>query len=539
MRKSLGGFYTGASSSASRASSSFFDDDSLQFLSDQKYYYSAIYEFSQGEAPKLIWEYGSVNGMSEMGSFMQFLINTPAPKSNDNNNNIDFTFGVTSIVSTFEGAHFLAIYFQVLDSQARGFTRHLVFVIANQSRDLLNFCYSKYLKTFTKLLYGLYEYSERNFKVEIKEYAESLQKTITMSQNQTLSDKLLELTKILLIFNIDITNLDSEKGQIKTSDYFNIVNNELRPVEVVIDLSYVFLSEIIMLIESLPKTETKFAIISQIDIFEENPTIDFGGYNNKYSELVLNIMNSNYDEEIPSETQNNSILYDDSNSINSNGMNSKNKHGYYQYFNYSLKELVSRHVFNYCLFSILSGRTLVIRSNQTSKALSLVKKISILSPFFKPEFILQKDTVDPSECLKYAFVITKNILDSDKKNLSILDLISMVYSGDGCPQKSFVACELCREQVVNHIESEKVFLLHLYSTLNRISIRFLIKLSEYSKIGKILTKDKMLTSLKEFGFSPDDEPIFRYCIHCYFNKQHTRPILMNNISRGGLTLITI
>ena len=48
-----------------------------------------------------------------------------------------------------------------------------------------------------------------------------------------------------------------------------------------------------------------------------------------------------------------------------------------------------------------------------------------------------------------------------------------------------------------------------------------------------------MSALKEAGFTKDDKPIIKYWLHCYFNHQKLRPILMNNMSRGGLTMITL
>ena len=93
-----------------------------------------------------------------------------------------------------------------------------------------------------------------------------------------------------------------------------------------------------------------------------------------------------------------------------------------------------------------------------------------------------------------------------------------------------------QSMVVESSESENLFVLNMYATINIVTARFVTKLAEMSTRKKIPSQEEIL---KEAGFSAEDEPIFKYWIHCFFNKQKCRPVLLNNKSCTGLTVIPI
>lgn len=85
-------------------------------------------------------------------------------------------------------------------------------------------------------------------------------------------------------------------------------------------------------------------------------------------------------------------------------------------------------------------------------------------------------------------------------------------------------------------ESENLFVLNMYATINRVAARFIRKLAEFAENEIPPSKDELM---KKIGSSEDDEPILKYWIYCFFNKQKCRPVLFNNKSNVGFTVISM
>ena len=179
----------------------------------------------------------------------------------------------------------------------------------------------------------------------------------------------------------------------------------------------------------------------------------------------------------------------------------------------------------------------MIKSSQnTEEAMSLAKRFSMLSPFFKPQYLKKMDSAEAIQCVKYSIVVVKNFEPKGKNIISLLDFDNGVYSGDGCPAKTFVSTKL--GNAVG--SSESMFIFSLYSVIKEIANKFIIKLAGLqSRVSKInLNENTLLNELKLAGFYPEDKPILKYWIYSYFNKQKYRPILFENRSSVGYTMIT-
>ncbi|OHT07017.1 hypothetical protein TRFO_24732 [Tritrichomonas foetus] len=198
--------------------------------------------------------------------------------------------------------------------------------------------------------------------------------------------------------------------------------------------------------------------------------------------------------------------------------------------NFLLKKLVFHHIFHYCVYTILSGQSLLILSKQSfNEAISLAERMQIFIPFFQPQHSRIDLNIDLSECFKYSLSVAQETYGKSDIQISILDLDNKIYIGEGCPKNSFVQKKMGK----GSDQSERVFLLLQHHQLKTISNQFLTKLAEYQKKEKF-TFEKMMFEMAQIGFSKDDFPILNYLIHSYFNQQKCRPILMNNnISRTG------
>ncbi|KAH0785407.1 hypothetical protein GPJ56_010818 [Histomonas meleagridis] len=470
-------------------------EDTLQMFPEERRYYSALFEFSQGAPPSAFWEYGKTPGITDTTAFMNAVVNTPAnPNSYDS-----CELPITTVISKYESAYYIAVYTQVYDIEARGFCRSIVFVIANQSKDIIYSIQYSRQQQIMDIINKIQHPTVDCFPEDLMKFASSLKKTIDANlQDESISilnAKFNALKPILAHFNI--TEIDENQGESKHPSYFMIVNNDLRHIKVLTHFTVLepFLYDFV---SQLPVSPILATVETQVSYTEDLPSIDFGGYLNGYSQLVLE------------------VLRDD-----------------FNLSKFKLTELVANKSFFYCAFTVLSGQTLVIRSQNTDDAMSLAKRFSVLSPFFKPNYIARIDNANALMCLKYSIVVVKNFEQKNKSMISLLDFDNSVYSGDGCPARSFVSSTLGK----GADGSESLFMLILYSSIKNIANKFITKLAEIS-VGKILSKDKILEEMKKVGFSAEDEPILKYWMHCYFNKQKWRPVLMSNSSSVGYTMIT-
>ncbi|KAH0790462.1 hypothetical protein GPJ56_005623 [Histomonas meleagridis] len=458
-------------------------------------YYSALFEFSQGAAPSAFWEYGKTSGITDFTAFMNAVVNTPAnPNSYDS-----CELPITTVTSKYESAYYIAVYTQVYDIDARGFSRSVVFVIANQSKEMIYAIQYSRQQQINNIISKIQHNTVASFPQDLMKFASSLQKTIDAnSEDDSISilrAKFDALKPILKHFNI--TEIDESIGETKNPSYFMIVNNDLRPIKVLIHFTELD-HTLDNFVTHLPPSPILATIENQASYEEDFPMIDFGGYFGCYSNLVLEVLQDEYNLS-----------------------------------KFKLTELVANKSFFYCAFTVLSGQTLVIRSQNTEEAMSLAKRFSMLSPFFKPHYVAQIDNANALMCLKYSIVVVKNFEQKNKNMISLLDFDNSVYSGDGCPARSFVSSTLGK----GADGPESLFLLILYASIKRIANKFITKLAELS-VGKRLQKDKILEEMKKIGFSMEDEPILKYWMHCYFNKQKWRPVLMKNSSSVGYTMIT-
>lgn len=476
-----------------------FSDDSLPSIPCEKNFCAFICEYSQSTSSIMIWEYGTLPSTVNYYSLVQKISNTPVYPSS-------FTLAPNTVISKFENIYYIAVYTQIYDVEARGFARPFAFVLANQSKELINNVYHLKIKEMMNLISAIQNTAERKFRTGLMEFSSSLKKTIMNGNedNTLLLSKSKELQQILNLFGIE--EIDMNLGEVKNQDYFTLINNELKSFKEITEFDNVE-HEFNKFMDSLPTSITLTRIELQVDYVENNPGIDFGGYFGNYSKLALNILNNDYRNSL-----------------------------------FKLTDLVSNKLFYYCAFSILSGQTLVIKSStNTDEAMSLAQRFSIICPFFKENYIAKMETAEKSQCLKYSIVVVKNFINArnslntkDKNYVSFLDFDTNVYSGDGCPANSFVFSKLGN----GGDASESFFLLTLYSTIKTMANKLILKFAELSTNNKLKNKKEIEKELKSIGFCQEDEPIIKYWIFCYFNKKKQRPVLMGNQSSIGYTMFT-
>lgn len=481
-----------------RKLSSLVDEVEDPIYSEESPYFAAIFEYSQGSSPNVVWQHGIMTA-ADNNDFMTFVINTPVHF----NESLHDSHPIT-IISAYQNIKYIAVYAQICDIEARGFIRSIVFVISNNSRDKIITIYYQHRKRMKELVSKLLKQPNERFVKDLENYAASLQNTINKSTNTAtlpaLASKMHELSSYLQEFGINSNTLD-ESVEVNEPEYFIRINNNLRPMASLTHIDrYAYFFEAFVC--SLPQTLILNSISQRADIAEPVPSITFGYETsseniNSYQKVISSVFDSDYNKA-----------------------------------RFKLKDLVNCKVFYYCTFSVLSGRTLLIKSKHIGDANSLAKRFAMLSPFIRDNHIKVIDTITPFDCLKYAIVVTSNIGPGPKHFVSLLNLDNGVYSGAGCPPHSFVTTLGKSAEL-----SEKAFLMNIYTIIQKLSANFMIKIAETSQLGPI-TEGKMRLSLQDAGFNFDDEPIFTYWIHSLLNKQKCHPVLMNNMPIGGQTSIT-
>lgn len=468
------------------------DDSSL--LSSNGGIYAAIFEFSQASFPNTIWEYGSYE-VSSHNSFKLYVVNTPV-----NSCSSDFNTEPSIIISSFEGSSYIAAYIQLFDAEARGFARTIIFTIATSSFEVITKIHSMYYDELINIMKLMQKPSLDNFPKELKSFAKALNHVQKLEdfKNVAINSKMDELKTILKLFNIE--NYEDADFVERPVEYFTIINNKLRTIQTLIHLDEIS-DKLKKFIDSLPTTPYLTNIVVESDFIESNLTIDFGGSSNfrgfggfpVFAQRTLTI------DETSSQ--------------------------------YSLINFSKNNIFFFIGFTLLSGQTLIIRSNDLALGESFAKRLLFLVPFFRPEHFLVCDSISPEKSLKYSIVVTKSLTGDAKHVASVLDLQLDYYAGDGCPPSSIVWKVLGKSTDV----SEKAFILHMLIKLKECAANFVMKLSEMADI-KSITPDSLLNDLKAYGFSKDDSPILKYWIAAYFNKDKLKPILRDNKSKSGLTM---
>lgn len=261
-------------SSSPRGSAYSVDDESFALNFEDKQFFSALYEFSQGLGPVQIWTFSNSNE-----SLMRFIVNTPPP---DLASNSTYNYGerITNVISKFEDFHYIAIYSQVLDCQARGFARSIVLVVANQSPEIIKYVNEAYIDELTKIIDHIYKNSYELFLNEIQGYTISLLKTTEATKSHQLKSKFEELKIYLSNFGINVENIindhqqhqnadqissKNKNGEIKDESFFTTIDNNLRSIREITDFNYSIIDDLQNLVSNLPITETSAAISAHIN----------------------------------------------------------------------------------------------------------------------------------------------------------------------------------------------------------------------------------------------------------------------------------
>jgi hypothetical protein len=293
------------------------------------------------------------------------------------------------------------------------------------------------------------------------------------------------------LYGIKESNESLDNVKTKSPEFFLQIHNDLRSLNEMADLSDIY-KELDVFVAKLPTKLVCSSIAAYSNVVESDPQFYFSGVDKVtgFSNLAFNLFSHHYEDD-----------------------------------RYSIRSLLQSGVFSNIAFALLSGETLFIESENKDVALSLAQKFSILVPFFKDNLLSVQDKISIKECQKYSIVLYTEAEKDEIREINILDLDQNYYSGIICPKGSLVNTYL--SNVVN--VTERAFLIGIYSTLKKLSTDFTLEIHNNAHNPEESPK---------IVFSKCDEPIYRYWLYCFFNKQHCRPIIRSTEAKqyGKITI---
>lgn len=424
-------------------------------------YYSALYEFQQGHAPQIIWETGC-QVVSDRTALCNLIVNTQT-------NHLSQKLDSPSIImqSSFQNIYYIAVFNQILDAEARGFTRPIVLVLSCQNQTLLSSVYCSYKSRIMGFMDILHKNSVDSFPNEITQYASELKAMIEAHKEDQviLTPKFNELKEILN--SLKISSIPEFKGELtKPIEYFANIHPDLRPIEQITNFNDVK-PRLLSFINDLPASN----VYTDLDILSSSADRPL------YKEI------SNLFPLVSADYSNQSLLLSD--------------------------ERFSSNIIANCLFSLLSNQTLILVSILPSECLFFAKRLAALSPFDKP-FSILVDKGDSENFSHYSIVVTSSEKYDSKYNY--LNLETASWRGNRCPKDSivFTNCSLKSN------ESEIIFLVTLYNDIKRISNRIFNIFEQKSAQSRIVTKQLINSYFKDMEFSKSDKPILKCHMAHYY-----------------------
>jgi hypothetical protein len=185
------------------------------------------------------------------------VINTPAHLSSS-------VWNAPPIIvrSFFQKVHYLAYFIQIRDSEARGFSRSIVFVVANQCSSLIDWVAFGERPRLNSIVDKLQRMSIAMFPMELRSYAVSMKQVI--DEDPEGGPLILsKYTELLAILNEGGLSIDGVTEQAEKRDYtfFTNISATLRPIRDLLDLRSLA-PEIEEFVRSLPTHDLQTNVVS-------------------------------------------------------------------------------------------------------------------------------------------------------------------------------------------------------------------------------------------------------------------------------------
>ena len=445
-------------------------DSSTAVLSNSNFF-SLIIDIENREEPFVIFQRDC---QEDLSLFIDYLSKLKIPQKKSKTK-----FSTSLFQYSFDKTFFAAFFFDIADFTLPSLHRQLVLIFGHQDRTLLVNAFNHFKKQFLRFIQRLQYISFLQLNRHKSEIIPNIISEDDILQILYFSTKFDDLTNSLLEkLSNDSALSEFNHTQFEKITYFSVL----------------FEAELNILIDSLPKSQF-LGYIQMRSILRSNGTkLHFGQFNT-----------------IPD-----FISFIQTPKINSSI--------------FRLLDLVDSGALFHSIFSILSGRTLVIKSSRSEEVLFLGKKLSLFIPFYNEHLFAQLDKITVADALQYSIVIVKEFPPEIHGELSLLDLDNRMYKGESCPHKSFVWTTGQKATKSN----EASFLVTLFREVKRTAGKLSIMLSNV-----FTSRDDLKDLIISNGLHIDDEPLFKYWIACASNQETSRPILTNNRSKFGVILTAI
>lgn len=428
-------------------------------LSIPKTGYWGLYEFPQGGSPRVIDESEEINNRD----FLWAVVSMPVFRSRG-----PFNTKPVVVRSFFADIGWIAYWIQVHDVEARGFCRPIVLTFANQNKEKTDLVEHAYRDKLASLAETMRKHAHSIFIEDLKKYVRGIWHCFERDpENAALSSKIKELEEILSDIGIDKKDCECAELVERDASYFLDIHDDLREIKELIGWST--LKPRVQETLKLPQDMLRVRACAFDAAFALGDAFD----------RVL---------ELTQDSQ-----------------------------RFDLQPL--KPVIDDCLFSLLSGKVLVIKSQKITTARSIADALALLSPGDKPF-----DVAEQFEWNHSIVVCSKYEKEADKLT-SVLRLDqSPTFSGESCPKNSFIKAEVEYAKTIN---GSNAWFLYLFQVIKSKHSELVQKLAEMYERA-LQTEEKMCQALH---WNEADIPILEYWMACLFNKHRQRPILFH-VSEG-------
>lgn len=138
--------------------------------------YCALFEFQQGSQPRVVWRYGEMDEKVE-SDFVWYIISVPSIVETQN-----ILPKPTFITSTYDSFSYSAVYAQIPDIEARGFSRSICLVIVSKKEEIIFAVRSLFYTEFGKVIDAARENAAALFLSEIDAHIESLTNNLNTAE---------------------------------------------------------------------------------------------------------------------------------------------------------------------------------------------------------------------------------------------------------------------------------------------------------------------------------------------------------------------
>ena len=431
--------------------------------------YCSLFEFLQGSQPRVVWRYGEMDQKTE-SNFVWYIMSVPTLIDTQ-----DILPKPTFISSSFENYSFQAVYASIPDIEARGFSRSICLVIASKNTETIFSIKNLFVEEFGHVIDCARENAANLFLSEIDPHIEAIKaalQTPSKEQEQLSAklDRLMELKEHFPMENAKLIPISKERCY---NNALLFINNDLRKIEFIIDFS-VLQNQIIAILRqmSLPNSILMSHILTP----------------SYFSNIYVPSLN------IPEDR---SLIF-----LHKNG------------------------ILKHALFSLLSGKTIILVCSNIESILPLSISLVELLPFrWEDDIYSFSNSIKIQDCLRYSVVTAPSIIEEkdnqNSKLVSIIDFNKGKYIGTKCPEKSTVS-----KFPFNPKNTEGIFWIRLNYNINLLKEKIerfaIIQLSRAPR-----SRRDVLSLFELIGLSGVDEPIFSFFMNS-MNSSSCRPLILDS-----------